>query len=133
MASRFGATIEHVKTDYAHDPNKTGLLSETRGAVGDIAAKTYDAISGVTASIIALPSSKEYTVVPRNGITSGTRAALANTFGAQWVEQGPLRIFNVVPKAITAVTEIPDGIIRDGIQVIGGGKKNDGTIVQIAA
>ena len=128
MTSRFEATLEHVWKDRASPERNTSVL----GAIGDISAKAYDAISGIAPSVIGIFSSKEFKLAPRDGITSGTRAAISNTLNAQWFKSGPGRILNFIPKALTAIVELPDGIIRDGIQVVGGGERNDGYVVRTA-
>lgn len=133
MASRFGATIEHVIKDTGGNPDVTDVMGQARAAVGWWLAKFHAAISGITPSIIGLVSSKEYNVVPRDGVTAATRAAVHNTLNVQWFEKGPARLLNIVPKALTAVVELPDGVVRDGIQLVGGGRKNDGYIVEVAA
>ena len=133
MLQRLEATIEHVMKDTGGNPDAEGILGEARSAVGWYAAKIHAGVSGITPSIIGLGSSKEYNVVPRDGVTAATRAALHNTLNVQWFEKGPARLLNIVPKALTAVVEVPDGVVRDGIQLVGGGRKNDGYIVEVAA
>ncbi|TSC78703.1 MAG: hypothetical protein G01um101425_993 [Candidatus Peregrinibacteria bacterium Gr01-1014_25] len=126
MTSRFGATIEHIGKDYASPRNG----SDPVGLTANVLAKTYDALSGALPSVVGALSTREFNVVPRDGITASTRAALHNTLQAQWIKSGPGRILNVIPKAITAILEIPDGLVRDGIQMIGGGRSNDGYVVK---
>lgn len=127
MPSRFGATIEHVWKDKAHHEKGDPLGWAATGA-----AKVHDAVSGLWPSVIGAFNTKEFQVVPRDGITASTRAALHNTLEAQWIRSGPGRILNVVPMAITAVLELPDGLIRDGLHFVGGGGANEGYVVKSA-
>ena len=132
MVSRLGATIDHVLEDTGGNPDAQDAMGQARAAVGWWGAKFQAAISGVAPSLIGALSSKKYQLQPRDGITSATRAAIKNTLGAQWIKSGPGRILNVIPKALTGFVELPDGLIRDGIQLVGGGRKNDGYTVQVA-
>ena len=130
MVSRLGAGIEHVLSDRVSNPNEyKSILGTVHNAAGDYATKIYDVISNAAPSVLGIFSSKEYEVRQRDGIMSATRASLERTLNAQWVKSEPGRIINIIPKVINGFLEIPDGLIRDGIHIVGGGGRNDGTIV----
>lgn len=128
MSSRFGAATELVTKDYASPRSSNDPV----GLAANVTAKVYDAVSNILPSLVGAFNAREFNVVPRDGIMASTRAAVHNTLQAQWVRSGPGRILNVIPKAITAVLEIPDGLVRDGIQMVGGGGSKDGYVVKSA-
>lgn len=133
MASRLGATIEHIMHDTGGNPDATETFEQARSAVGWWLAKFQAAISGIIPSLIGTLSSKEYVLERRDGITAATRAAIHNTLNAQWIKKGPGRVLNLIPKTLTAFVELPDGVTRDLIQAIGGGRDNDGHTVKVAS
>ena len=119
-------TGELIAKDTAGNPDATDTLGMIRGAVGYFGAKIQRLITRPANVLIDLPSDKQYALTPRNGITSETRAMIQEVWETQWVHNGIGRIVNVVPKAIKALISAPDAIGRDALQLIGGGRPNDG-------
>lgn len=106
--------------DRASDP---GVVT-VPGAVQDIAVKGYGAFSNALPALMTPLDRNTYSVVPRNHAISGTTNALRNALKARWFNKGnPL---NVIPKAISAVTEVTDGAIQDLLHL--GGSRNGSVI-----
>ena len=123
--NRLDAAWELIKQDRASEP---GNITAPK-AVQDVAIKTYDAVSNAVPAVLGFLSDNEFEVKPRTHALSGTTAAIGSTLKARWFNKGnPL---NIVPKAITAITEGTDGLIHDVLH-IGGGNKN-GYVLHTAA
>lgn len=125
MASRFEAAWELVKNDRASAEGKEYTAG---GLVRDGAVKTYDAISNIVPSALGFISKNEFEAIPRTSAVSGTIEAVRSTLKARWFAKGnPL---NIIPKAVTAITEGTDGVVQD-ILHIGGGDR--GYVITTAA
>lgn len=125
MSSRFEAAWELVKNDRASAEGKEYAAG---GLVRDGAVKTYDAISNIVPSALGFISKNEFEAAPRTNAVSGTIEAVRSTLKARWFAKGnPL---NIIPKAVTAITEGTDGVMQD-ILHIGGGDR--GYIITTAA
>lgn len=121
--NRAEASVELLKTDRVGSSD--GVIEGTES----ILAKSHDLLANVIPAALTPIDQNEYTVVPRGGnLIAGTMERTRSTLMARWFRKGnPL---NVIPKALAAVTEIPDGIIGDILHAPGGGQ---GTVLHTAA
>ena len=125
MASRFEAAWELVKNDRASAEGKDHTIG---GITRNTTVKMYDFWSNIGPVLLSPLSDNEFEAVPRTNAISGTIEGVRSTLKARWFAKGnPL---NIIPKAVTAITEGTDGVVQD-ILHIGGGDR--GYVITTAA
>ena len=91
------------------------------GLARNTAVGAFNTLAALPVGVTKLVSGRTFSQTPRTGVLSGTRTALHNIAHAGWVEKGPGRLLNAIPKAIVAIPELIYGTGRDVMQVITGG------------
>jgi len=123
--NRAQASWELIKQDRMSEPGGSNTALEY---AGDVAVKAHDVLSNIFPSILTPIDQNSYEVVDRTSPISATVQRVRSTLKARWFAKGnPL---NLVAKGVTALTELPDGIISDAAHLFHGGK---GKVLRTAA
>jgi hypothetical protein len=120
-ASRMGglnraqAAWELFKQDDVTVPGDPSVVDD----IATVGVKAYDGVSGLLPALLTPINKNSYEVVPRTGPVTNTIQSVRSMFMARWFGKGnPL---NLIPKVVSAFTEVPDGLIQDGLHLFGRG------------